>query len=223
MTSLSRQTFIPHYESMHAFNIPLALTLRLENHDSLHILRSRIHGLPVTAPQVQRINRTCRRLSSASFPPLENSIPDAGLVLNRLLVSGSTGSMSYQIVFDVRDGIPTVELHGTKTLEVALEFWSKMQAFIEEKTLDRLIVIDKMDDELTVWDVADIEAQLTASGFPRSVYVAIVDHAVRDERNTNAFGELYAFNRGWHRLRAFETHDLAVAWLRWGDQADPSS
>ena len=131
--------------------------------------------------------------------------------------------MSNQIEFAVRDGMPTVELHGTKTLEAALETWSKIQKFIEEKMLDRLLVIDEMDDELTVWDIADIEAQLTASGFPRSVYVAIVDHALRDDRNTNAFGELYAFNRGWHRLRAFETQDLALAWLRSGDQAAPAS
>ncbi len=125
--------------------------------------------------------------------------------------------MSYLMKHVASGSISTVELRGTKTADAALEIWSNLQALIVKEKPDRLLVIDEMDDELTVWDVVDIETHLSASGFPRGVFLAIVDQALRKERNSNSFGELYLLNRGWHRIRMFETRDLALAWLNSGE------
>jgi hypothetical protein len=122
--------------------------------------------------------------------------------------------MSYVMNHNVRDGIPTFELHGTKSVENSREIWSRLQAHIETNKLGRLLVIDEMIDDLTVWDVVDIETFLTVADFARGVRVAIVDRALRNERNSNAFGELYLLNRGWYRIKMFENRDLALAWLR---------
>ena len=75
-----------------------------------------------------------------------------------------------------------------------------------------------MDDEVTVWDVVDIEALLTSSNFPQGMLVAIVDRNLHQEGNSNAFSELYLSNRGWHRIKMFDTRDLALAWLHSGDR-----
>ena len=122
--------------------------------------------------------------------------------------------MSYVMNHHVCHGIAIFELSGMKTADAALEIWSTLQALIEKGKLDRLVVIDDMADDLTVWDFVDIEASLAASCFPRGVHMAIVDQALRQERNSNAFGELYLRNRGWYRIRMFESRDLALAWLR---------
>jgi hypothetical protein len=131
--------------------------------------------------------------------------------------------MSYLMKFDYRDGVPTLELRGRKTAEAALDLWSSIHALIEKNKLEELLVIDEMVDELSVWDVVDIEASLTASGFPRGVRVAIVDLALRHERNSNAFSELYFLNRAWHRIKAFETQALALMWLGPEAQGNPAS
>jgi hypothetical protein len=122
--------------------------------------------------------------------------------------------MSYTMKIEFSDGIPTLELRGKKTAEVAIEIWSSMRALIAERKLEMLLVIDEMDDEMSVWDVVDVEAHLRASGFPLGASVAIVDRRLQQERNSNAFAELYMLNRGWHRIKAFETRERALAWLR---------
>ena len=122
--------------------------------------------------------------------------------------------MTYQMKHAERDGVFTIELNGKKTMEAAVAVWSELQAIVEQKKLDRVLVIDAMDDSLTVWDFGDIEAFLTESGFPRNVHVAIVDPARNQRENSNAFGELFLLNRGWHRIKVFESLEPALAWLR---------
>lgn len=123
--------------------------------------------------------------------------------------------MSYLMSHNICDGIPMFELSGTKSAVTAQEIWAAVLLQVEERKLDRLLIVDEMTDELTVWDIVDIEAFLTVSSFPRDVHVAIIDQALMSkERNSNAFGELYLQNRGWHRIKMFASREQALAWLR---------
>lgn len=122
--------------------------------------------------------------------------------------------MSYEFVFQVLDELPTLSLRGTKTLEAALEITTKMRAIIREMQLQRMLVIDEMVDELTVWDAVDIEAFFVAQGCSRTIRVAIVDAQAGQECNSNAFNELFLRNRGWPRIQVFVDRSDAVAWLK---------
>ena len=121
--------------------------------------------------------------------------------------------MSYDLAYHVIDDVPTVALRGTKRVDTALEIATRMRAIIRENRLERMLVIDEMQDELTVWDAVDIEAFFVAHGFSRATRVAIVDSRAGQERNSNAFIGLFLRNRGWHRIRVFVDRSDAVAWL----------
>src|SRR5262249_34812657 len=79
--------------------------------------------------------------------------------------------------------------------------------------LARVMVIDEMVDELTVWDAVEIEAFYFSLGFSRTIRVAIVDARAGEECNSNTFNELFLRNRGWTRIRVFVDRLDALFWL----------
>lgn len=122
--------------------------------------------------------------------------------------------MHYQFSRQTTDDFRTVLLRGKKTLKVARDVWSRLHDLIREEHLTKLLVLDEMDDNLSVWDIVEIEGHLRSLGFPRSVFVAIVDAEASTVGNLNAFSELFAGNRGWNRIGVFSSRERALAWLR---------
>ena len=141
---------------------------RLESCSLLHTLGAgECHSAP-SAARTRGNDRACPARLSSSLPALGKHGSRSRPGLGRAFGDHPLATMSYLMNIDESErGIPTVSLGGTKTAEAALEIWTRLNEFAQASQFHRLLVIDEMDDEVTVWDVVDIEALLTSSNFPR--------------------------------------------------------
>lgn len=95
------------------------------------------------------------------------------------------------------------------TLDVSLAYWTELAVQCEINAVERLLVVEDLEERSTLADIAEMVEVLSRIGF-RDIRIAFVDG--REDRGVLAAAELMAKSAGLTG-RAFSEFAPAEAWL----------
>jgi hypothetical protein len=116
--------------------------------------------------------------------------------------------------FEDRPGYLYAEVTGPRdSMQISLAYWAAISAQCKARSVERLMVVERLGDYQGERDMPRMIAALVAMGLDR-IKVAFVVHRV-ELLPTMEHGEILAMEYGANG-RVFSSADLAERWLRHG-------
>ncbi len=122
--------------------------------------------------------------------------------------------MNYHIEVENHQDLIKIKLTGSRKKEIAKRIWHSFIDLAQKEKINKLLIIDKMKDDLEIIEVLELGNWLKEINFPRNIMIAVIDPNLLSKINCNSFGEDVIQNRGYHNIRVFSDEDSALEWLQ---------
>lgn len=113
------------------------------------------------------------------------------------------------ITVDESHGYLTIHVKGKDSLSFSLEYWRKIGEICRQKNVNKVLVIEELEGQISVSDMFALCEQLPK--LVGGIDIAFID-IEKEHSKDNLFGETVARNRGCN-IKDFTDEHQAAKWL----------